>query len=234
MEGLEPVDQAIYLTEPDTLVVADLHLGRDVESNVQLPLGETENLAERLETLLDRFEPGMVVFAGDVLHSFDRIAVDVEEAIEALQGIVADGDADLVVTTGNHDGMLTNVPGLDCRDELELVDGEIVVCHGHEEPDIDADCYVIGHDHPAIRIEGKKHPCYLLGERTYRNGDVVVLPSFNPLVRGTAVNSLRMQDFHSPIVASGSPLSAYRPVVWDETGEEALEFPPLSEFRKLL
>ena len=234
MEDVEPVDRALYLPDSDALVVADLHLGRDVESNVQLPLGETENLAERLGTLLDRFEPGRVVFAGDVLHAFDRIAEDVEDAIETLQGLVADADAELVVTTGNHDGLLSEATGLDCRDELEFDDGETVVCHGHEKPVTDADCYVIGHDHPAIRIEGKKHPCYLLGEGTYRDGDVVVLPSFNPLVRGTAVNSLHKRDFHSPVVANGSPLGAYRPVVWDEKGEEALEFPPLSEFRKLL
>ena len=233
MEGVEPVDRALYLPDADALVLADLHLGRDVESNVQLPLGETENLVERLEALLDRFEPGVVVFAGDVLHAFDRIAEDVEEAIETLQELVADADAALVVTPGNHDGLLGDAFGLDCRDEYRLADGTIV-CHGHEEPDADADRYLIGHDHPAIRLEGKKHPCYLLGERTYQDSNVVVLPSFNPLVRGTAINSLARSDFHSPIVASGRPLGAYRPVVWDATGDEALEFPPLSEFRKLL
>lgn len=233
MDGVEPVDRACYLPDADTLILADLHLGRDVESSVQLPLGETENLAERLEALLDRFEPEQVVFAGDVLHAFDRIAPDVREAIETLQGLIGDANADLVVTTGNHDGMLPEATDLDCRDEYRLADGT-VVCHGHEKPEADTDRYVIGHDHPAIRIEGKKHPCYLLGKHTYHDADVVVVPSFNPLVRGTAVNSLGKRDFHSPIVASGRPLGAYRPVVWDETGDEALEFPPLSQFRKLL
>jgi putative SbcD/Mre11-related phosphoesterase len=234
MVDAELRDLAAYLPDADALVLADLHLGRDVESNVQLPLGETENLAERLGALLDRFEPALVVLAGDVLHAFDRVAGDVEDALATLQALVADAGADLVVTPGNHDGLLADATDLNCQDERRLPDGETVVCHGHEEPDADADRYVIGHDHPAIRIEGKKYPCYLLGRGTYRDANVVVLPSFNPLVRGTVVNSMERSDFHSPVIASGSPIGAYRPVVWDETGEEALEFPPLSEFRRLL
>lgn len=232
MADAEPFDRAAYLPDADALVVADLHLGRDADSNVQLPLGEAENVAERLAGLLDRFEPAIVVFAGDVLHAFDRIPAGVEESLDTLRAAVADVGARLVVTPGNHDGLLA-ATDLECHDEFRLPDGT-VVCHGHDAPETDADRYVVGHDHPAIRIEGTKHPCYLLGDGTYRDADVVVLPSFNPLVRGTVVNSMSRRDFGSPVVADGDPIGAYRPVVWDEATGEALEFPPLSEFRRLL
>jgi metallophosphoesterase superfamily enzyme len=108
-------------------------------------------------------------------------------------------------------------------DEHRLADGTLV-CHGHEAPDAEADRYVIGHDHPAIRIEGKRRPCYLYGEGAYRGGDVLALPAFNPLATGTLVNRLDRHDPASPLLAD---VRAFRPVVWDEAAEETYVFPPL-------
>lgn len=233
MAAMEFVGRAVYLPDADALVLADTHIGRDAESSVELPLGEALDLKKRLTALLVRFEPETVVFAGDVLHAFSRVPQGVKESLEALQRRVEDAGAFLLVATGNHDTMLASL-GVACEDEIELADGETVVCHGHETPTTPASRYVVGHDHPAIRIEGTKHPCYLVGEDTYEDADVVMLPAFNHLTRGTVLNTLRRRDFQSPLVAKGAPLGTYRPVVWDDEREAALEFPPLEKFRRLL
>jgi putative SbcD/Mre11-related phosphoesterase len=237
-------DRAVYLPGEDALVVADLHVGRDAASALELPLGEPEDLTERLADLLATFDPAEVVVAGDLLHAFDRVPEGVEETVAVLRKTVGDAGAELVVVRGNHDSMLSSLLGrLDSAVHDEYRVGDTLVHHGHAEPekgkvsgseDGDRDevtRYVVGHDHPAIEIEGTRHPCLLYGPGTYRGADVLVLPAFNRLAPGTTVNGMWTSDFQSPVVTDADAL---RPVVWDDDSAEMLSFPPLGEFRRLL
>lgn len=109
--------------------------------------------------------------------------------------------------------------------------GDVVVCHGHETPRTAAGTYVIGHDHPAIAIEGQRRPCYLYGPDAYQGADVLMVPAFTRLAAGVVVNQLRARDLQSPLVED---LEGFRPIVRDEEGDETLWFPPLGEFRSML
>ena len=230
LAALAFADRAVLVD--DTLVVADLHLGKDSRSSVEFSLGERADLVGRLEALVDRFAPAEVVFAGDVLHAFSSVPDDVPATLDALETVVADADARLVVTPGNHDTMLDTVYGGSTDDEYVLDDGT-VVCHGHAAPETDAPRYVVGHDHPKISIEGDTWPCYLLGEGVYHGADVLVLPAFTRLASGVAVNGRygRGTLERSPFVTD---VDRFRPVVRDEAGDETRTFPPLGDFRRLL
>lgn len=228
---VELADRAAFLSTADALVLADLHVGRDATSNVSLPLGERRDLLTRLEALLERFDPETVVFAGDVLHAFSRLPEATPDTVAALEAAVDDAGADPVVLRGNHDARLDEVA--DAAEERRLSDGTVVL-HGHEAPETDAPRYVVGHDHPAIVIEGRKRPCALFGPDAYRGADVLMLPAFTRLAGGTAVNGLRARDFQSPLVAESVGLDAFRPLVWDADARETLTFPPLGAFRDLL
>jgi len=219
-----------YFEAADALVVADLHLGRDEASGVAFPLGAREDLTERLAGLVSRFDPASVVVAGDVLHTFGRVGDGAREGLRELRAVCRDGGARPVLVAGNHDGLLSEVWDGDVHDSYRLEDGSLVV-HGHEPPGAEADRYVIGHDHPAITVEGVRHPCLLYGPEAYRGADVAVLPAFNRLAPGAEVNGMRAGDFQSPLVRE---LGAFRPVVYDADAEDTLRFPPLSEFRELL
>ncbi|WP_135805336.1 metallophosphoesterase [Halorussus marinus] len=223
-------DRAVYLPDADALVVADVHVGRDAASAVEIPFGERADLTGRLADLLDAFAPGDVVVAGDLLHAFDRIPDGVAETVDGLAAAVADAGADLTVVRGNHDRLLDSFD-VAATDAYRVAD--TVICHGHERPDphADADRYVVGHDHPAIEIEGKRRPCLLYGPGAFRGADVLVLPAFTRLAPGSTVNGMRTGDFMSPLVTDADAL---RPVVRDDDRGETLEFPPLGEFRRLL
>jgi putative SbcD/Mre11-related phosphoesterase len=223
-------DRALYLASPDALVLADLHVGRDEASNVEFPLGERADLRERLVALLDRFDPATVVFAGDVLHAFAEVSERARETLVALAGAVRDRGASVVALAGNHDTMLDAAWGGPVPDEVRLDDGTLV-CHGHAEPSGEAPRYAIGHDHPALEVEGERHPCLLYGTGVYRGADLFVLPAFSPLAAGCVVNGARAADFQSPLVRD---VGALRPVVEDPGAGEALPFPQLREFRRLL
>ena len=227
----EFVGRAAYLPVSDALVLADLHAGRDATSNVTVPLGERADLLDRLAALLDRFSPGTVVLAGDVLHAFTHLPEDAAGTVADLESLVSDRGSDPVFVRGNHDGHLDSLG--DAVDEHRLADGT-VVCHGHEAPEFDAPRYVVGHDHPAIVIEGRKHPCALYGPGAYRGADVLMLPAFTRLAAGVTINRMRSRDFASPLIREGAGIDGFRPLVHDENTGETLEFPPLGEFRRLL
>ena len=223
--------RAAYLEAADALVLADVHLGRAEDSNVQFPVGEREDVLDRLEALLARFEPGTVVVAGDLLHAFGEFPPAVADAVGAFERAVAEAGAELVVTPGNHDALIEKVFDEPTPAERRLSDGT-VVCHGHEQPEERGNRYVFGHDHPAIEIEGKRHPCFLYGEGVFRGADVLVVPAFTRLARGAAVNRMYGPDFMSPVLARG--VEAYCPIVYDEDAGEPLAFPPLGDLRKHL
>jgi hypothetical protein len=220
-------DRGLYLPESDALVLADLHVGRADASDVAFPVGERTHLVDRLTALVDAFAPETVVFAGDVLHSFEFVPRVAEETLDALVAVVTGADATLVATPGNHDPQLPGVLDAATPDAYRLAD-EVVVCHGHEPPDVSGDLYVVGHDHPTIRIEGHRRPTYLYGERQFRGGDVLALPSFTELAAGVEVNRMRTDDFASPLVTNANAL---RPVVYDADADEPLWFPPLGDLR---
>jgi putative SbcD/Mre11-related phosphoesterase len=213
-----PRDRAAYLPAADALVLADLHLGRLESAGVAAPVGG--DVVERVADLLAWCDPGTVVLAGDVLHSFSTVERSAADAIDDLRDL-ADG-RDLRVVAGNHDTALGE--RYDVEDATRLDDWTIV-CHGHEEPTESAPAYVIGHDHPAIDVGGRRLPCYLYGEAAHRDADVLVLPAFDRLARGTAVNGLSTGDPSSPLLADPG---AFAPIVRDESGGETYVFPPLA------
>ncbi|MFC6787508.1 metallophosphoesterase [Halobaculum halobium] len=243
-------DRGAYVRDADALVVADLHVGRAAASDVAYPLGEAADLSERLRSLLDRFEPVEVVFAGDATHRFDRVSVDDERALSELVDACRDAGARAVFVRGNHDTALSEAWDGPVHDAYELdasvCGGPVVVRHGHEAPPAteSAGLYVVGHDHPTIDIEGRRRPCWLYAEGGFRDADVLMLPAFTRLAAGVEVNDRSAWEFQSPFVTDADAL---RPIVAagaaDASGESSdaetasddpLVFPPLGEFRRLL
>ena len=214
----------MYLPDVEALVVADLHLGRGRQPSIQAPLDAAVDLSGRLEALCNRFEPTRVIFAGDVLDAFDRVPPGVVDRVERLCDVVAGVAAEPVFVAGNHDRQLPDLLDAPIHDAYRV--GNTVVCHGHERPP-SADRYVIGHVHPALRVEGVKHPCYLAGEGVAAGADVVVLPAFSPLLRGTVIIDGNGPDSGTPLLASAA-VGSLRPIVWDPGTEAPLTFPTLT------
>ena len=238
-------DRAVYLPEAEAAVIADVHVGRDEASTVSLPLGERADLRDRLDGLLDRFDPETVVVAGDAVHTFGRVTDRSRRTLDALRDACEANGATLELVAGNHDAALASAWDEPVREEYVLGpprrrddggDGNrdaprTVVCHGHEPPSTAADRYVVGHVHPTIEIEGDRRPCFLRGAGTYRGADVLVLPAFTRLAPGVAVNDAVDGGLDSSLVPDAGAMA---PTVYDTDRGDAVRFPPLGEFRGLL
>lgn len=225
------LDRAVYLPDSDALVLADVHLGRGRSDTVAAPVDTILELENRVRRLCERFRPAQVVIAGDLLDAFDGVPPRVVERTEAILDAVVAADARPILVAGNHDGMLATVTDEPVHEEYVL-EGT-VVCHGHASPEATGDRYVIGHEHPALRIEGVKRPCYLVGEEAYEGASVVVLPAFSPLLQGTAFNRQSATDCDSPVLRS-VPIRECRPIVRDESDDETLTFPALGRMSAFL
>lgn len=230
VDDIEFRGRAVYLSSTETLVVADLHLGREAASNVSAPLGESTDLLDRLSRLRSTFEPATIVFAGDLLHSFSTVPETVVTTLESVYNDCVDDGVDVVAIEGNHDRLLDSVWPETVEKAVKL-DDRTVICHGHQEPDLQGKRYLIGHDHPAIKIEGVRRPCFCVDESGYRDAELVVLPAFTRLAGGVELNDLRAGELQSPLITA---VDSLRPVVWDPDRETALQFPPLEAFRRLL
>lgn len=227
----QPHDRAVYLPGSETLVCADLHIGRDATSDVELRLGEHGDLTRRFEALIDRFDPATVVIAGDLLHSFDHVPTGAIDTIREFEGIAEEANCGLVVTPGNHDTMLEELWEGQIEPEYQPDASPVAVAHGHVSPSMDAECYVIGHDHPTIEIEGIRRPCYLYGTDQYEGASVLMVPSFSRLPAGVRVNRMTAASFRSPLVTDTGSL---RPIIYDDETAETHTFPPLGELRPFL
>lgn len=228
---ITPAERAVYLPGADALVLADVHLGRAAASSVESTLGGDADVVDRIRALLGRWDPATVVVAGDLLHSFSRVPRGVEEALAAVEASVEAAGGELVVTPGNHDALLERVYTGTRAESYRLDDGETVVCHGHERPAVDGERFVVGHDHPALSVDGRKRPCFLYGPAAFEGADVVVLPAFTRLAPGATINRMRGGDFQSPLVRHPN---GFHPGIYDEGAEETLWFPPLGKCRRLL
>ena len=224
----ELVDRTLYLPAANTLVLADLHLGRDRTSAVELPVGERNDIHERLETHLESVSPSHVVLAGDLLHSFDRVPTGVSESLQSIKDRIDDAGATVTVLQGNHDTMLSTLLSGPTQSEYQLSD-DVIVAHGHRRPTRGAERYIVGHEHPTILVEGARRPCALACTDQFDGSEVVVLPAFTRLARGTLVNGLEAADSVSPLLTD---LDRCRPIV--PTDGTSLEFPPLGTLRSLL
>ncbi|RLM59515.1 metallophosphoesterase [Halobellus sp. Atlit-31R] len=223
--------RSLFLPNADTLVLSDLHVGRSEASDVAFPLGERRDLVERLEARVAETDPSTVVFAGDVLHRFGTVTDRSRETVSELASACRDAGSEVVFVRGNHDAMLDSIRE-DVRDAYVVGDEpRTVVCHGHAEPPLDAELYVVGHDHPAIEIEGQRRPCFLHAPAGYREADVLMLPAFSRLAAGVEINGARAADLQSPLIGD---LGSARPIVYDDGTDDALTFPPLSSFRRML
>ena len=231
---------AAYFPDAGVCAVADVHVGIEAALHAEgfaMPLDEERELLDRFKAIVQRFRPAVMVLDGDVLHEFSRLRRDASRSFDRIMLALAASVDEVVIITGSHDRMIdvALADNADVKCEPFYFKNGILFCHGDAIParakDADVELIVIGHDHPTLDVEMKKEPCYLYGKKAWRGKDVLVLPAFNPLCAGTSINRLDSRDFLSPFIREGD-VGAYRPIIVVEG--EALEFPPLGEFRDVL
>lgn len=193
----EPVrllsQRAMYLVRANTLVVADLHWGKEETfraAAIAIPDGPVRDDLTRLSKALDITGAARLLVLGDMWHARAGKSAALLGALSAWREEHAELAIDLV--RGNHDRHAGDPPSvlrIRCVSE-PLVELPFAFRHF---PDPHADGYVLaGHLHPSVVLHGTRKErlrlsCFWVGP------DVAVLPAFGSFT-GTAIVRPREVD----------------------------------------
>jgi putative SbcD/Mre11-related phosphoesterase len=218
--------------EERTLLISDLHLGLEKEMSkkgFRLP-PYSNKILDRVNGLAERYRANRIIVLGDVKHSIGKVE-DIDWNVlpwffETLLDVFPTVD----VVPGNHDGGIRSL--LPSRVNVHPSTGIVIgtdervgVTHGHSWPSLEViSCgkIVMGHSHfryemrdrfgakskEAVWLFAKYDVDALLKKAGFKEtvgttGDLMVMPPFNNLVGGQAINAKGGFDF-GPVLSSGT------------------------------
>jgi len=202
----EPI---LFIDSEKILIIADLHIGIESELReygLNAP-SQTSKMTEHLILLFKKYRPRDIVLLGDIKHNIPSSTIqerkDVKKLLENIQSY-----GTIHIIPGNHDGNIKKISpeGIIIHTSDGIVIENIGFAHGHRWPgDKIMKCkqLIIGHTHPNIMLTDRLgyktfEPCWLKGKfikqkmkekYTYTtDAKILVMPAFNPLCGGIAVN----------------------------------------------
>lgn len=216
-----------------TILVSDLHLGLEKEmaaKGFRIPPYSIKIL-DRINAMAEKYGADRIVVLGDVKHSIGKVEDIDWNVLPWFFDTLLDIFSSVEVVPGNHDGGIKTL--LPSRVKLHPSSGIVVgteekvgVTHGHSWPAQDViTCgrMVIGHSHFRYEMRDRfgaksKEAVWLFApydipalsrkagfeyDGTAVEGQLTVMPPFNNLVGGQAINAKGGFDF-GPVLASGA------------------------------
>ncbi len=202
----EFIDKTVFFPEKGILAIGDLHIGYEkmmLKSGIMVPEIQVKDILGDLEKVINRIilsghKLKKIVFLGDIKHSFTyekSERFDFAKVIDFLKKYIK--EEQIVLIKGNHDKFDFSGKAM----KNYYFNGGVMFLHGHMEfPQIfekRVKMWIIGHLHPAVilsdkpNIKKEKYRCFLTGK--YKGKEILVVPSFPNIVRGSALNQSTYQ-----------------------------------------
>ena len=209
--GLQPIlnEPALFINEKKILVIADLHIGIETELSEKgiNTTSQTEKIKNHFFKLYKNFKPKEIVLLGDIKHNIPSSTIqerkDVKNFLEEIQsyGVIH-------IIPGNHDCNIQKISPMKTiiHPSYGFIIENIAFVHGHRWPCeeiMNCKQIIMGHTHPTIMFTDRLgfktfEPCWIksnfynnkLKEKypNSKNPEILVMPAFNPLCGGIAVN----------------------------------------------
>ncbi len=207
--------KSIFIPSMKAMVIADLHIGIEYElllNGVNIP-SQTNILLQKCQELGKEKEVTTFILLGDVKHIILSKAEGYSDAMRKERKDVAfflsmlAKDFNVWIIKGNHDGGLrSKQENVFMYSPKGISLNKIGFTHGHAWPSkevMESEVVIMAHTHPIVRLADSfgypiAKPCWLEGEFTEgiykkykikrKKRKVIVMPAFNPLCGGTAVN----------------------------------------------
>jgi len=171
-------ERAAWWARRRTLLVADLHLGKEqafATLGIGVPASVLDETLARLGRCVTDAGAERVFIVGDVLHARHGLTPAIIDRVASWRQTLG---VEIGVVPGNHDRDLETVaaPWKLTKHDAELIDGPFRFVH---EPDGGVDDHFTwaGHLHPAVAVSAGRDsvrlPCFRVGTR------VAVLPAFS-------------------------------------------------------
>jgi uncharacterized protein len=179
-------DRAILWPERRTLVVADVHLGKDASfrrAGLPVPAGNSSKDLARLDVLLRETGATRLIVLGDLVHSRTSHQVELATAFSAWRS--THPEIDILLIRGNHDLRAGPTPPdwriTEVREPFE--EGPIMLAH-HAQPTYRPQ--LCGHVHPVVAVRDFDRsfaslPCFVV------DANLLTLPAFGSFTGGFKV-----------------------------------------------
>jgi len=179
-------EKALYLESLQSLLVADVHLGKsETFQAAGIPISNQVNQdsLDRLQTLCLKLKPTSLIVLGDLFHSRFSLVTEVVDGWTRFLNAVP---IDVKLIIGNHDRALANrlsALSIHCSTDLQI--DRLLL--SHEPSPQPKTLNICGHIHPCVRIRTKldnlRLPCFYLDQTQ----NMLVLPSFGAFTGGYEV-----------------------------------------------
>ena len=186
------------LPDEQTLLLADLHLGKDASfrfAGVPVPAGINTATLNLLTDSIRSSGAKKVIVLGDMIHDGNSMTPDLVQQFSDWRTIHK--SLELILVRGNHDRYVDSFPESWClqtfpsitMDSIELVHETI------NEPKSSSTKYQIGgHWHPVISVgrgaDEMRLPCFMVTESS------LTLPAFGPFKGGMKQTKSRHRSFY--------------------------------------
>jgi DNA ligase-associated metallophosphoesterase len=169
--------KAMYWESEQSLILSDLHLGKGQhfrKNGIGVPADISLDNFNRLDQLINIFQPKEVLILGDLFHSTHNVMWDVLEGFCKKHSIV-----DFRLVPGNHDILERSDYQKAAIALLEpIIERQGFVLSHHPTEDLPAGRYNLhGHIHPGVRLHGKGRQSIRL-PAFYFGTSVGILPAF--------------------------------------------------------
>lgn len=228
------INDLSLIIDNHVLVLGDFHIGYEEALNKQgvlIPRMQFKDIVDRLNKILHKKKFKKIIINGDLKHEFGKISRQEWKNSLLLIDLLKKHSEKLILVKGNHDKILEPIAkkkDVEIKNYVKIKN--ILIIHGDKEIENKKiekiKTIIIGHEHPAISIsEGlraERFKCFLFGK--YKSKNLIVMPSFNPLIEGPDVLKEKLL---SPFIKNIDSFSA---VVITENGE-ALDFGKIKELK---
>lgn len=216
---------AAFISDEKILVIAELHLGLEYEiykSGISI-LPQREKFLETLGKLIEMTGAKKLVIVGDIKHKVPGSSIREDKEIPKFLETIGN-QIKTIAVKGNHDDRIEQI--LPSNVKIYSSRGVKIkkygFFHGHAWPSknlMKCDYLFMGHIHPAI--EFRDDFGYRNSEKVWIKGklnskkvkekfemsktgelNIVVIPTFNNILGGKAVNSVSKEDQISPLIAN--------------------------------
>jgi len=187
--------KAIYWQQQQTLMVADVHLGKTGhfrKAGIAVPRDLEQNDLAVLSDLVAEFKPERIIFLGDLFHS--DMNADWEWFAMWRQQFP---NVTIDLVRGNHDIIADKYyDQLNISLHKQMIIGPFLMLHHpltEDELQLVTQYAFCGHIHPGINLKGKGRqsitlPCFAFGSRQ------AILPSFGKFTGKVAVQTCKTDN----------------------------------------
>lgn len=201
LSEFETYGATLYHRESETLLIADMHLGRAGEGLFEFSEDAFYEMKTSLKKAFEKFNPAYLCIVGDTFQSRMADQKKVRDMYTEICELCSSYNCQLKPLYGNHDPFdFPNGASVD-PERTTNIDGWQVF-HGHDVIPVQSTKYIFAHFHPQ---DSNGNRCFIHGKDD--GFEFIVLPAFNPILQGLPITKVNWERV--PLDISDPEINTY-------------------------